>query len=94
MKKNVYGNMEDILVSARIVTPLGTMERGCQVPRISAGPDLHHVVLGSEGLFGIITEATLKVRPVPPVRVYNSIAFADFQSGVRSVPVPPFYQSL
>lgn len=49
MKKNVYGNIEDMLVHVRMVTPTGVVERGCQVPRISTGPDIHHLVLGSEG---------------------------------------------
>ena len=51
MKKNVYGNIEDILVHCKSVTPLGTMEKGTYGPRISTGPDLHHVMLGSEVCF-------------------------------------------
>ena len=84
MKKNVYGNIEDLvgavallqrliaaqLVSVKIVTPKGTIEKSCQarraargrrsalqVPRISAGPDIHQFILGSEGLLGVVTEA-------------------------------------
>ena len=49
MKKNVYGNIEDLVVRIRMVTPTGVMEKHCQVPRISCGPDIHHVMLGSEG---------------------------------------------
>ena len=49
MKKNTYGNIEDLLVHVRLVTPRGVLERGNEAPRISAGPDLHQVVLGSEG---------------------------------------------
>ena len=33
----------------KFVTPRGVMEKSCQVPRISSGPDIHHVILGSEG---------------------------------------------
>jgi hypothetical protein len=50
MKKNVYGNIEDLLVHVRMVTPSGVLEKSCQVPRISCGPDFNHIVLGSEGL--------------------------------------------
>lgn len=32
-----------------MVTPCGVMEKSCQGPRISAGPDIHHFILGSEG---------------------------------------------
>ena len=49
MKKNIYGNIEDLLVHVRFVTPQGTMEKSCMVPRMSTGPDIHHVIMGSEG---------------------------------------------
>ena len=49
MKKNTYGNIEDLLVHVKMVTPTGTVEKFCQVPRISSGPDIHHFILGSEG---------------------------------------------
>ena len=37
------------VVHIKFVTPRGTMEKSCQVPRISCGPDIHHFILGSEG---------------------------------------------
>lgn len=37
------------LVHVKFVTPKGVLEKNCQVPRISAGPDIHHLILGSEG---------------------------------------------
>lgn len=83
MKKNVYGNIEDLLVNARMVTPKGVLEKNCQVPRLSCGPDFNHVIMGSEGSFGVITDVTLKIRPLPPCRRYGSIVFPDFESGVR-----------
>lgn len=82
MKKNKYGNIEDIVVSIKIVTPTGVLEKSVQAPRLSSGPDLHHLVMGSEGIFGIVTEVILRIRPVPKVRKYGSIAFPDFESGV------------
>lgn len=83
MKKNIYGNIEDILVHVKMVTTRGVLERGCEVPRIAAGPDIHHFILGSEGTLGVITEVTLKVRPLPQVKKYNSLVFPDFESGVN-----------
>lgn len=81
MKKNLYGNIEDIVVRIKIVTSKGVLERNNLAPRISAGPDLNHLVLGSEGTLGVITEAVVKVHPLPPVRKYDSIIFPDFESG-------------
>lgn len=49
MKKNTYGNIEDLLVSVKMVTPKGVLYKKCQVPRMSCGPDFNHVILGSEG---------------------------------------------
>ncbi|CAG5125360.1 unnamed protein product, partial [Candidula unifasciata] len=83
MKKNLYGNIEDLLVHVRMVTPRGVMEKNCQVPRMSSGPDIHHFILGSEGTLGVITEVTLKIRPLPPCKKYGSIVFPDFEHGVN-----------
>ncbi|KAF4527342.1 hypothetical protein B566_EDAN001119 [Ephemera danica] len=83
MKKNVYGNIEDLLVHVRMVTPTGVLERRGQVPRISCGPDFNHVVLGSEGTLGVITEVMLKVRPLPACKKYGSVVFPNFESGVK-----------
>ena len=49
MKKNKYGNIEDLIVHVKIATPRGEMLRGGLGPRISAGPDIQHFVMGSEG---------------------------------------------
>ncbi len=70
MKKNVYGNIEDMLINVKIVTPTGTMTKNDTWPRVSSGPDILQLVLGSEGSFGIITEVTLRVRPLPEMRKY------------------------
>lgn len=43
MKKNTYGNIEDILVSCRLVTPTGVLHRDLNAPRISSGPDINQV---------------------------------------------------
>ena len=53
-----------------------------QGPRNSIGPDIQHFMLGSEGILGVITEVTFRIRPVPAVRRYGSIVFRDFESGV------------
>ena len=47
-------------------------------PRVSIGPDLNHIVMGHEGNIGIITEAIVRLRPVPEAQEYSSIVFPDF----------------
>lgn len=49
MKKNVYGNIEDLVVQVRAVTPRGTIDRYTAGPRLSAGPDTQSFIMGSEG---------------------------------------------
>ncbi|XP_076331307.1 alkyldihydroxyacetonephosphate synthase, peroxisomal-like [Tachypleus tridentatus] len=83
MKKNVYGNIEDMVIHVKMVTSLGVLEKNCNVPRISCGPDIHHFILGSEGTLGVITEVTLKVHPIPECKKYGSVIFPSFEPGVR-----------
>lgn len=90
MKKNKYGNIEDLVVRVRMVTgrtedPVITLEKGGLVPRTSCGPNFDHVILGSEGTLGVVTEVVLKIRPLPRTVKYGSIAFPNFQSGVQAL---------
>lgn len=50
---------------------------------MSNGPDLNHMVLGHEGNLGIVTEAVLRIRNIPPVKKFGSIIFPDFEVGIR-----------
>ncbi|XP_017791004.1 PREDICTED: alkyldihydroxyacetonephosphate synthase [Habropoda laboriosa] len=90
MKKNRYGNIEDLVVRVRMVTgrtddPEITLERGILVPRASCGPDFDHMILGSEGTLGVVTEVVLKIRPLPKVVKYGSVVFPNFQTGVSAL---------
>ncbi len=83
MMKNEYGNIEDLLVSCKMVSPIGVIEVGCNVPRKSTGPDVSEIIMGSEGTMGIITEAVLKIKKIPGLREYSAIVFPDFEKGVQ-----------
>ncbi len=83
MKKNYYGNIEDIVMNLRVVTPIGTYEKLSVWPRISNGPDLFHMIMGSEGIFGIVTEATIRVRKLAEVHEYDSLVFPSFEDGEK-----------
>jgi alkyldihydroxyacetonephosphate synthase len=82
MKKNVYGNIEDIVVNTKFVTPKGTIQLGSDTPRRSTGPDMNEIIIGSEGTFGVVTEVAVRVRKAPACQVYGSVVFPDFESGV------------
>ena len=83
MKKNVYGNIEDIVVRVKMVTCKGTLEKNVCAPRVSCGPDFDHIIMGSEGTLGVVTQVIIKVRPLPPVKKYGSLVFPIFENGVR-----------
>jgi alkyldihydroxyacetonephosphate synthase len=84
MKKNRYGNIEDIVLDVTVVTPRGRLERSCVGPRESIGVgDARRWIFGSEGSLGIVTQALVKIFPLPEVQVYGSVAFPDFESGVH-----------
>lgn len=38
------------VIHIKMVTPRGIVEKNCQVPRMSTGPDIHHFIMGSEGI--------------------------------------------
>jgi len=83
MKKNLYGNIEDIVLDVTVVTARGRLERSCVGPRESIGVgDARRWAFGSEGSLGIVTQALVKIFPLPEAQVYGSIAFPDFESGV------------
>ena len=83
MKKNTYGNIEDIVCNFTYVTPTGTYTKTQSWPRISNGPDMNHIVMGSEGNFGIITEAIVRVRPIPQAKIYESMIFSNYEIGIK-----------
>jgi len=60
-----YGNIEDIVYSIEAVLPDGSVIEAGKAPRASAGPDLRHLLLGSEGTLGVITGVTLALRRAP-----------------------------
>ncbi|XP_018413584.1 PREDICTED: alkyldihydroxyacetonephosphate synthase, peroxisomal isoform X2 [Nanorana parkeri] len=82
MKKNIYGNIEDLVMYVKMVTPKGVVEKSCQGPRMSTGPDIYHFIMGSEGTLGVVTEVTIKIRPLPEYQKYGSVVFPDFEQGV------------
>jgi len=78
-----YGAIEDLLVALRMVTPSGVV-RTLETPRAATGPDLNQLVLGSEGVFGVVVEATLRVRPAPRAVEERGMLFRAFGDGVAA----------
>jgi alkyldihydroxyacetonephosphate synthase len=83
MKKNTYGNIEDIVQGFTFVTPKGVYKKSEHWPRVSAGPDFSQAIMGQEGNFGVVTEAIIKVKPVPEKTEYGSYIFPNFEIGIQ-----------
>jgi alkyldihydroxyacetonephosphate synthase len=79
-----YGRFEDMVQGLRIATPAGEWRLG-GAPASAAGPDLRRLVCGSEGAFGVVTEATLRVRPAPTERHYVGLVLDGWQRGIDAV---------
>ncbi len=82
MKKNRYGNIEDIVEKITLITPKGEVSHLDTGPRRSAGIQPRDLTFGSEGNLGIITEATLNIHPIPEETRFGSYIFPDFELGV------------
>src|SRR5437868_565821 len=83
MKKNRYGNIEDLVLDVTVATAAGKLERTSASPRESVGIDLRRLMFGSEGTLGIITSAIVKIFPLPEVQKYGSVLFPTFDAGFR-----------
>jgi alkyldihydroxyacetonephosphate synthase len=81
---NRYGRAEDWLVGAKVVTPRGILQTG-GFPASATGPRLNDLVLGSEGAFGIVAEATVRLHPLPEASNYFGYLFKDFSSGISAI---------
>jgi len=80
-----YGKIEDLVVSVEAVMPDGKVVKSKTVPRSSTGPRLEQLLLGSEGVLGIITEATLRIFPFPKKRILLSFAFEEVKRPLEAV---------
>jgi alkyldihydroxyacetonephosphate synthase len=79
-----YGRIDKQVLGLRLAAPAGELEVRVQPGTAGPTPALRELVVGSEGTLGIITEATLAVRPIPEVRQYEGWSFKSFALGVEA----------
>ena len=83
MKKHKYGNIEDIVQNVTLITPEGKIKQKKPLTRSSIGVKAQNMVFGSEGNFGIITSATIKIHKKPEASTFESILFYKWEDGVN-----------
>src|SRR4029079_12584990 len=79
-----YGRFNDMVRGLRAITPAGVLDLG-RAPESAAGPDLRQLLIGSEGLFGVITRVRVRVHPVPETTRYEAWTFGAFATGADAL---------
>ena len=84
-----YGVTRDYILGLEVVLSDGSIVRlGSRTHKNKTGFDLGRIFVGSEGMLGIVTEATLKLLPLPPYRSCLSVGFRSMHGaaqGIRSI---------
>ena len=81
-----YGVTRDYVLGLEVVLADGTVVRlGGRTHKNKTGYDLHRLFVGSEGTLGVITEATLKLIPLPPFRANLAVGFGSMNNAVRAL---------
>ena len=79
----LYTHIDDLLESVRIVTPKGISETR-RLPGSGAGPSEERIVLGSEGIFGFITEAWVRLQDTPKYKTTTTLLFKKYEDAVNA----------
>lgn len=81
-----YGTMSDNVLGLTVVMADGTVVKtGSRARKSSAGYDLTHLFIGSEGTLGVITELILRVHSVPAARYLAVLSFPSVEAASRVV---------
>ena len=84
-RAGIYGSMGDQVLGLEAVMPTGEVLQTRPVAKHSAGINLNALLVGGEGCFGIVTEATIRIFPKPETRIYHAYLFATFEQGYRAI---------
>jgi alkyldihydroxyacetonephosphate synthase len=80
-----YGGIEDAVVRYTVILSDGSLMSVGQKPRASVGPDLKELFLGSEGMFGIVLDVTLKVYRHSPTKISEAWLMPNLEAGLDSL---------
>jgi alkyldihydroxyacetonephosphate synthase len=80
-----YGKMDDIVTSLEVVLPDGDILQTHRAPKRSTGPELMELFLGSEGVYGIVTEVEMKIYPKPEKRIFEAFTFPSTSDGLEAI---------
>lgn len=78
----LYGKIEDMVASLSVVTGAGA---GVELERRAHGPDLTPLVIGSEGILGVVTSARLRLHRAPEHRAFGAWSFPSVEAGYSAM---------
>jgi alkyldihydroxyacetonephosphate synthase len=81
---SLYTHIDDFVESTRTVTPSGVLETR-RLPGSGAGPSPDRLIIGSEGILGVIVEAWMRLQDRPVHQASASVAFPNMRNGVAAV---------
>lgn len=81
----LYTHIDDLVESVRAITPSGTVWESRRLPGSGAGPSPDRMLIGSEGILAVITEAWVRVRPRPQHKASATVHFDSFEEGAEAV---------
>lgn len=76
-----YGKIENMVIGMKVVLPTEEILVTPAVPGHAVGPDLNQLFIGMGGTIGIVTEATIKIYPMPEKRIFRAFLFPDLTKG-------------
>ncbi len=81
-----YGVTRDYVLGLEVVLADGSVARlGSRTHKNKTGFDLTKLFVGSEGMLGVVTEATLKLLPLPPYRACPAVGFTAMKDAARTI---------
>src|SRR5437016_1166715 len=80
----LYTHIDDLVESLRVVTPRGAIETR-RLPGSGAGPSPDRLMIGSEGILGVITEAWMRLQDRPRFRAGGAVRFPGFFTAARAL---------
>ncbi|MGH7809168.1 MAG: FAD-binding oxidoreductase [Candidatus Binatia bacterium] len=84
-RAGIYGSMGEQVLGLEAVLPDGEILRTRAVAKHSAGIRLDSLLIGGEGCFGVITQATVRIFPAPKARLIRGYVFPSFETGYAAI---------
>jgi alkyldihydroxyacetonephosphate synthase len=80
----LHTHIDDFVEAVRAITPSGAWESR-RLPGSGAGPSPDRMLIGSEGILGVITEAWIRVQEPPAFKASAAVLFEGFEPGAEAV---------